>query len=241
MTALIIEDRQWAGLLSVWLAARSRIHQDFGVSKKQELHAHKLFRGRGRPCDTEEQNSKFRAGEREAVGRILLSALGGFPGVSIFSIGMEKSTGPQVYSAMLDRLAVWAEQHQTFLMIFYDGQQGLPAPNISVDQTQRSQLWETAIRSAEPYRSVHRRLELRKRRIIEDVVMLDSRYSQLIQAVDLISYGAYQKHAQDNPDLWPGAINISKSAIRAYLKTTPSWSSIHPYGMEWVKRKDPQP
>ena len=40
------------------------------------------------------------------------------------------------------------------------------------------------------YRSTHRRLQLRQRRVIEDAIHMDSRSSQLVQMADLVAWCA---------------------------------------------------
>ncbi|CAM3241640.1 DUF3800 domain-containing protein [Actinomyces slackii] len=64
--------------------------------------------------------------------------------------------------------------------------------------------------------------------------MQDSRYSQLIQAADLIAYGAFHKHAQDYPGVWVG-IRPVPGAIRAYMKTCSHWVPNSENGIIWLE------
>ncbi|MBK5237805.1 MAG: DUF3800 domain-containing protein [Actinomycetales bacterium] len=40
---------------------------------------------------------------------------------------------------------------------------------------------------------MHRDLSITNRRVVEDVIMQDSKYSQLIQAADLAAYAAFHR------------------------------------------------
>ena len=124
--------------------------------------------------------------------------------------------------------------NDTFLMVFYDGQQGLAAPGDDSTPEELSELWTTAVRNAAPYRKVHRDLELTTRRVIEDVIMQDSRYSQLIQAADLIAYGAFQRHLQDHPEIWGAGTEPWTSAIKAYMKLAKRWDQSSDNGVFWL-------
>ncbi|EGV41054.1 hypothetical protein [Corynebacterium glutamicum] len=42
MTALLIEDKYWNGVLDFWLQWRRAIHRDFEVPKTQEIYANNL-------------------------------------------------------------------------------------------------------------------------------------------------------------------------------------------------------
>ncbi len=49
------------------------------------------------------------------------------------------------------------------------------------------------------YRSGHRQLEIKSRRIIEDPLMQSSRHSQPIQMADLVAHAAFQ-HLHEDPE-----------------------------------------
>ncbi|WP_207795489.1 DUF3800 domain-containing protein [Cryobacterium zongtaii] len=233
LTAVIVEDKHWSALLDAWLEGRREVHRLFGVGKNLEIHAHKLYKGRGEFCETPVQNSKFGTKQRAATGRILLTQVGRFPEVTIMTVGMKTKVNAEVYARFVARLEDWAAQQDTYLMIFYDGQQGLPAPGSTPTQLEMTELWETAIRDAKPYRDVHRSLDISTRRVVEDVIMQDSKYSQFIQAADLIAYGAFHKHAQEHPEIWGAKLVPSDAAIIAYMKTAARWPSTSDYGVEW--------
>jgi len=128
----------------------------------------------------------------------------------------------------------WAVENDTFLMVFYDGQQGLASPDEEVTAERSRELWERAIRDAKPYREVHRDLDITERRVLEDPIMQDSKYSQLIQAVDLIAYGAFHLHKQSYPEVWGTSSAVVTDAIVAYKKLKNHWPETTDEGMVWL-------
>lgn len=235
LTALIVEDQYWTGLLGAWLQGRRDIHREFGVPKSKEIHAVDLYKKRGSYCETPEQEKKFGENNRAAAGRMLLSALSKHQDFTVVTVASAEVVKPRVYAKFIAWLEDWAALNDTHLLVFYDGQQGLGAPGEPLTIEEQQALWEMAGRGATPYREVHRGLELGSRRILEDVIMQDSRYSQLIQAADLIAYGAYHKHLQEHPEIWrkrPG--KPVPAAIRAYMKLTRHWPEDSEYGVHWL-------
>lgn len=233
LTALLVPAERWAGLLEAWLAGRRVIQEQFGVRKHAELHASSLDKGRGHYCETAEQERFFGTGVRAATGRIMLSHLAHYQHFQIVSVASPTVSKPHVYTQFIGFLEDWAVRQDTHLMVFYDGQQGLHRGG-DVTAEESAGLWETAVRNATPYRRVHRELELSTRRIVEDVIMQDSRYSQLIQAVDLVAYGAYQRHRQLHPDVWGRTPSAVSNAIRAYLRAREHWLPETDDGVVWV-------
>lgn len=223
LTALLVEPEHWAGVLDAWLAGRREVHKTFGVRKHAELHATQLYKGRGKFCETSEQEARFGTGLRAATGRIVLSHLSKYEHFRVLTVGSAVLSKPTLYAMFVAYLEDWAAKEDTRLMIFYDGQQGIPRDGSESTPERLAELWETAVRDATPYRRVHRELDITSRRVVEDVIMQDSRYSQLIQAVDLIAYGAYQLHRQQNPDIWGTKIAHVPDAIRAYMTTRAHW------------------
>ncbi|WP_308202080.1 DUF3800 domain-containing protein [Rathayibacter rubneri] len=234
LTGLIVEDREWSGLLNAWLAGRRAIHREFGVLKTAELHATKLYKGRGQFCETLAQNASFGTGKRAAAGRVMLSALAKHPRFEVVTVGMADRSKPVAYARFIAWLEDWAEREGTYVMVLYDGQQGLGDPGEELEPPRDRELWETAIRDAAPYREVHRSLDIQSRRVVEDVMMQDSRYSQLIQAADLIAYGAYQKHRQEHPEIWGGDGTPSADAIIAYMRLAARWPEGSDFGVHWL-------
>lgn len=232
LTALIIEDVRWSRLLGHWLDGRQAIHRDFGVLKNKELHAVQLYKGRGNYCATPEQNQKFGTRLRADVGRIMLSHLAREPELSVVTLGTAERSTPKAYARFVAWIEDWAAEHDTTAMIFYDGQDGLATEGATREEAE--QLWEAAVRNATPYRNAHRELELSTRRIVEDVMMQDSRYSQLIQAADLVAYGAFHRHTQDHPELWGTDRTVVPGAIRAYMRLAQHWPDASDRGIIWL-------
>lgn len=233
LSALIVEDIYWSGLLEAWLTGRRKIHQAFGVPKNRELHGIELYKGRGRLCETDEQHSAYTTGPRDRTGQMMLAELAQFKNFEVLTVGTTEVRKPIAYARFIAKLEDWAAEHDTHLMVFYDGQQGLASPDSDPTLDELAELWENAIRNAAPYRSAHRELELATRRVIEDVVMQDSRYSQFIQAADLIAYGAFQKHRQQHPEIW-GQGKPHVGAIRAYMRVAKHWPKDTDFGVYWL-------
>lgn len=147
---------------------------------------------------------------------------------------MPRHRNRKAYARAIAALEDWAAENDTFLLVFYDGQQGLAAPEEEVTAERSRELWETAIRDAKPYREVYRDLEIGRRRILEDPIMQDSKYSQLIQAVDLIAYGAYHRHKQDHPEIWGTSQAVVPAAIVAYMKLSARWPASTENGVIWL-------
>ncbi|GAA4137738.1 DUF3800 domain-containing protein [Leifsonia shinshuensis] len=233
LTALLIRDVDWSHVLDAWLTGREELHRLFGVHKRRELHANKLFKGRGQFCDSPEQEAAFTGSSRATAARIALSHLSKRSSFELVTVGAAERSPHVMYARFIAWLEDWAALRDTRVMIFYDGQHGLDETG-TLDAKERHELWERALRASGPYRDVHRSLELSTRRIVEDVVMQDSRYSQLIQAADLIAYGAYHKHRQTNPDVWGGSFQPSHAAIAAYMQTSAHWPADSDDGVHWL-------
>lgn len=233
ITALLVEEREWTSVLDAWLQGRREIHQTFGVLKKSEIHANELYKGRGSYCASEAEDRKFGSDKRAAAGRILLTALSRAK-FEVVTLGTSEVSKPQAYARAIAWLEKWALERAAFLLVFYDGQQGLAGKDENPTADESRELWERAIRDARPYREAHRDLDIRARRILEDPVMQDSRFSQLIQAADLVAYGAYQRHRQEHPELWGTKSKIVAPAIVAYMKLANHWPHDSDYGVVWL-------
>ncbi|MEV7973760.1 DUF3800 domain-containing protein [Cellulomonas sp. NPDC089187] len=237
LTTMLIQPQHWAEVLHAWLQGRRAIHAEFGVGKNTELHALTLYKGRGRYCETPEQEAVFGRPQRAASGRIVLSHLSRCAHWSLVTLASSGISTPTAYARTVAYLEDWAATMDTQVMIFYDGPQGLhqddsePSPSTQGLMAQ----WDAALRNAAPYRRVHRGLEIDRRRVIEDPVMQDSRYSQLIQAVDLMAYGAHHRHRQHRPDVWGTQITPVADAIRAYMTTRAHWlPDCDEHGVVWL-------
>jgi len=211
LTALIVEDQHWSGLLEAWLEGRRKIHQNWGITKNQELHAVELMKGRGPFFGVE-------AHVREAIAETMTRHLARFEHFDLVTIGSRKVGSSAVYADFIAWMEEWAAARDTTLMVFYDGQQGLIDDEQATMEDVRD-AWESATRAAAPYRGAHRGLELGARRIIEDVVMQDSRISQFIQAADLAAYGALQRHRQHQPHRSSPSSRLCSCSSRSCLSS----------------------
>ncbi|MGO4301985.1 DUF3800 domain-containing protein [Leifsonia sp. RAF41] len=233
LTALIVEDSNWSRTLRAWLIGRREIHRVFGVPKLRELHANQLYKGRGTFCETTEQNARFGDAQRAAVGRMMLSHLSKNGAFVLFSVGTSDRSPSVAYAKLIARLEDWADDNATELMVFYDGRDGSTVDH-HASAREKAEFWEQAIRAAAPYRRAHRALDLASRRVIEDVVMQDSRFSQFIQAADLLAYGAFHKHVQSHPEIWGDEKEPCRPAIKAYMQASSHWPEDSDDGVYWL-------
>jgi hypothetical protein len=235
MSVILVEDKHWPGLLGSWLEGRRSVHEEWGLGKNTEIHANKLLKGRGLFCDTEEQNGKFSALARGAASRVLLSNLANYDDFRVLSFGMATTRNHELYERVIDYLEDWALEQDSYLMVFYDGMQGFKhlLEDEGLDPQEAKTQWTLAGRNASVYRSVHRNLDISKRRVMEDVIMQDSKYNQLIQAADLIAYCAYHKHLQNHPEIWGTKNKALPAAAIAHSRLRKHWADDSDEGMFW--------
>src|SRR5690625_2051843 len=98
LTALLVESEHWAGVLDAWLAGRRAVHQEFGVRKHAELHAMELYKGRGKYCETPQQEARFGKTLRAAAGRIVLSHLSKYEHFRVLTVGSRVLSKPTLYA-----------------------------------------------------------------------------------------------------------------------------------------------
>lgn len=236
MSVIMVEDKHWSGLLASWIQGRRKVHSDWGLAKNTEIHAVKLLKGRGEFCETQEQNAKFADKNlRAAAGRILLSNLANFEHFQVLSFGMTTTRNHELYAKVIAYLEDWAIAEDTYVLVFYDGLQGFKhlLEEEDVDPQRAKDQWTSAARNAAAYRSVHRNLDISERRIVEDVVMQDSMYNQLIQAADLVAYCSYHKHLQNHPEIWGTRNKALEGAAIAYSRLSKHWRDDSDHGMIW--------
>ena len=220
-----------------WLEGRKSLTVTWGVRDQVELHGNELARGRGAYCGTAEQERAFRDRARrlEAYGH-MMTALGGCEALSVTTVCCPTAHMPTAYTRFVEHLDRWATALDTHVLVMLDGQ---PGP-VDGDQSGRDAVaaFEAAHRNAVPYRQVHRGLELRSRRVIEDPVIQDSRSSQLIQAADLVAYAATQ-WLWVKMDLWPTGgprhgLPITELAS-AYEQLAARWLPTDRCGIHWAR------
>ncbi|MFI2564279.1 DUF3800 domain-containing protein [Paenarthrobacter sp. NPDC018779] len=235
MSALLVEDKHWNGLLKSWLEGRRRIHTEWGVGKNTEIHANKFLKGRGSFCDTPEQDRKFGKAARAAASRVLLRTLADYEQFRVVSFGMATTRNHELYKEVIAHLDDWARSEDTYVVVFYDGLQGFKhlLDDDLLEPHKGWEQWTAAARNAAAYRRVHRSLDIADRRVLEDVLMQDSRYSQLIQAVDLIAYCSFHKHLQDHPEIWGDGITPLPGAAIAFSRLRKHWLDGSDQGMIW--------
>lgn len=203
-TALLVPEQEWSPLLDRWLTARKSIQERFSVKKKTELHAVNLIGGQGYVISPEGEKPVRRvpSHQRPAIYRDMISAIPG-PGIRVITVAKRGSNSTDAYARLLMTLQEWANDRDTYIFLMYDGKE--------LGRSDSAESEDTVYRNHAPLRDLHRELPIQSRRIIEDVVTKDSRFSQFIQAADLLAYGAYYHDVWTNPDRWSEKTRVAQS------------------------------
>lgn len=170
---------RWADVLARWLDTRKRLWREFGVPVTQELHTTAYVNGRGRISKQIPDRHRHEGVEywkdfgREVAGECLetLRCSEGLTVGSVYRQGKPEhfaTTKQQLYASLIERFENELANSDSLALVFMDG-----------DGTDTS------------YRSTHRGLPLKVRRVVEDAIHLDSRSSQLVQMADLVAWSAY--------------------------------------------------
>ncbi|MFJ9195870.1 DUF3800 domain-containing protein [Streptomyces globisporus] len=233
LTGLLVPEEGWNDLLHHWLGGRRKLEQEWGVLKNTELHAVHLVKGRGRPCATDEQNDGFSRQARIAAHDLMLRHLAKCQSVRVLTVAGPTAKVATVYRSFVDHLEQWAAEEGTRVMIMFDGQSG-PDEVENMSQEEAAEAWKQAIRGAKPYRDTHRSLPLASRRVLEDPIMQDSRYSQFIQAADMVGYAAFHHLMLQRPEVWP-KMQAMGHMSKAYKRLSQRWLPGHGSdGIVWV-------
>ena len=236
-TGLLVADAGWNDVLHAWLDGRRQLTETWGVKKKVELHANQLTKaGRGLFCETVEQNRAFQsAAVRARAVDILLQRLGQCEALTVTTVAARAATSAAAYEAFITHLEKWAISCDTQVVVVLDGQEG-PIDTTGLSYCKVALEREAAYRNAVHYRDVHRGLDLDGRHIIEDPILHDSRWSQLIQAADLTAYATYQ-HLWADRSAWPsggrhGQPNLA--IAKALDRLSARWIQGSDHGVQWA-------
>ncbi|WP_406368929.1 DUF3800 domain-containing protein [Streptomyces sp. NBC_01546] len=233
LTGLLVPEEGWSDLLHHWLEGRRKLDETWGVPKNTELHAVHLVKGRGRPCATEEQNDSFGRQARIAAHDLMIRHVTKCESVRVLTVAGATAQIAKVYHSFVNHLEAWAAEQDTRVMIMFDGQSG-PDDVEETGQEKAQEAWKQAIRGAKPYRDAHRGLPLASRRVLEDPIMQDSRYSQFIQAADLVGYAAFHHLALERPQVWPKLQPMGPMS-KAYKRLSQHWLPGHGTdGVVWL-------
>ncbi len=171
------------------------IRERFYIEKKTELHALDLIGGRGYEVSFpgEAGRHKLPKHQRPAIYETMVRAIPG-PGIHVLSVGRKGADPAATYAHLLVELQQWAEAEDTYIFLMYDGKE--------LGRGEGPEAQDAILRNHAVLRDLHRELPIQTRRIIEDVVTKDSRYSQFVQAADLLAYGTFYYDVWRNPDRW---------------------------------------
>ncbi|MFJ9522674.1 DUF3800 domain-containing protein [Kitasatospora sp. NPDC101801] len=221
MTGLLIPATGWNDLLHCWLEGRREVERTWGVPKNAELHAVKLVKGRGTFCSTAEQEKQFSKPARIRAHEMMLQRLARCEQLVVTTVACRTKVHTDVYRCFVEHIERWAAERDTHVLIVLDGNPG-PEDSDRLSGEAAAEAWRQAVRSAAPYRDTHRGLPLASRRVLEDPVMQDSAYSQLIQAADMVAYAAFHHLALADATLWPKLSPVGPMS-RSYKRLSTRW------------------
>ncbi|MEU4420980.1 DUF3800 domain-containing protein [Actinoplanes sp. NPDC024001] len=171
---------------------------------------------------------------RDSAYRIMMTQLARCEALTVTTLACRTRNTAVAYDRFVNHLDQWAIETETSVLVFLDGPQGpLDVSEMAPEAAQQERAM--AGRNAAPYRRTHRELELGPRRVIEDPQMMDSKYSQLIQAADLVAYGAYQYLW--SAGTWPSGDKHGKpkdTVVSAYRRLEQRWLPGSDHGITWT-------
>lgn len=177
---------RWSAVLETWLDTRKRLWREFSVPVTTELHTTEYVNGRGRISPKIPERHIHDGVEHwkdfgREVAEECLETMRCTEGLRVGAVWRRGNprkihqTKTDTYAALVHRLEKELVLSDSLGLVFMDGDGSDPS-----------------------YRSTHRKLDLKKRRVIEDAVHIDSRSSQLVQMADLVAWSAnasIDKHA----------------------------------------------
>lgn len=243
LTGLLIPAHAWGALLDCWLEGRRQLTATWGVGKNVELHANEFARGKTEEkycTEAPEQEDTFKnRGIRGRAYDILLKQLSGCDELIVTTMVGRTTKTADLYKQFIEHLDAWAVDNDTYVVVVLDGLEapidttGMPADEVATAR-------EAAVRNPIHYRTVHRELDIKARRVLEDPIIHASKYSQLVQAADLVAYATYH-HLWQVTELWPKDTRKGKlpreNLVKSYQRLKDRWLPLdNPYadGVLWA-------
>ncbi|TSD62582.1 DUF3800 domain-containing protein [Aeromicrobium piscarium] len=169
----------WSRVLRTWIDVRRRLWREFGVSVDRELHSTHYINGRGRistrpPRRHVHEGVVYWRDLGQDIAVTLLREVSSLEGVTAGAVYRRCEPHPRqgskirVYRELIELWECELAERREYGLVLVDG-----------DGSDGS------------YRAAHRRLQLDRRRTIEDAIMVDSAQSQLVQLADLVAWCAY--------------------------------------------------
>lgn len=177
---IAVEVGSWSRGLGVWLDWREEIDRRCGIGKTYELHASRFVTGHGNPSTRSEWNrSKANRLEVAVEGLSVLRSTGCLEIGTVYrhvpTAGrrISRPHREDVYAGALECIEAGLVRRDSHGIVIVDGDGTDPA-----------------------YRRIHRQLDIRHRRIIEDPWFQGPHASQWLQMADLVAYSTYQHLAR---------------------------------------------
>ncbi|GAA12650.1 hypothetical protein GOALK_056_00830 [Gordonia alkanivorans NBRC 16433] len=168
----------WSSVLASWLDTRKMLWREYRIAVTKELHTTEYVNGRGRiskgvPDRHVHAGVEYWKDFGREVAEVCLETLRCTEGLRVGAVyrrgdpGEIATTKRDLYADLVARIEVELAASGGLGLVFMDGDGNDPT-----------------------YRTTHRGLDLRRRRLIEDAVHIDSATSQLVQMADLVAWSA---------------------------------------------------
>jgi len=173
-----ISPPSWQEITLKWLGFRAKLYREFDIKVDKELHASDLVHGRSVISEKiPQQFIKHGIELKKDFGRFIieecLKEISSLTGLSVHASYLREPSMPQrlakekLYLGLVEKWTKDLDVRDAFALVFIDGNG-----------------------SDKMFRKVHREIPGHRRRVIEDSVQLESKYSNLIQIADLVAYVA---------------------------------------------------
>lgn len=195
-SGLLIPIDQWTESLRRWLKFRRWMHKQHQVSARYELHAYQWIPAKDVPVPgdpTAPVNTT--KGIRQQVAENGLKTISKLPGLGVITVRHPSPVKADAYETLLNAVDDALRKQDAWALLVVDGDPKNPDPHV---------------------RDAHRKLDIERRRIIEDGWHQDASMSQFIQMADLVAHSAFQAH-----DRAPG---------RQFMW---DWYKKHIHAVEW--------
>jgi hypothetical protein len=170
-SAIGIPAEQWSTALARWLAWRRWLRDEHGVDVAYRMHATEWVAGRGRPSKDADAVLNRSKPARWNIYVSALDALAQLPDLVVLTVAGPGRDRAAAYRKLVRQMERLLAVERTHGLIVVDGD----SPEL---------------------RMLHRELDLRSRRIVEDPWKRDARETQWLQAADFVAYAAYQHIAR---------------------------------------------
>ena len=199
-SALLVPVSAWTEHLERWLSLRQWLYKKYELPARFELHAYSWIPLKGEPVvpDRPELLINTSVGLRREIAERALFVVSQMAGLGVVTCVGAGADHVPVYEQLLATVDAELAARRSWALSIVDGDPTNPDPHV-----QRA----------------HRKLDIRRRRIVEDGWLQPAHMSQLIQMADLVAHSAFQAHRRrpERQFMW-------------------GWYAKHIHDREWVCR-----